>query len=334
METLGQVLNTDICVIGAGPVGIFTVFEAGINKLNCVVVDSLDFIGGQCTAMYPQKPIYDIPAHPFITAAGLIENLRLQADRFKPTYLLGKKAVKINGTSVVTSDGTTINAKAIVIAAGYGFFGPNKPPLANIEAYEGTSVFYMVGQTERFRNARVVIAGGGDSAVDWAINLAPIAKKTYLVHRRDKFKAAQDSLDQLKQLSDQGLVEFVVPYQLEGLAGDVVSKKLSGVVVKDMLGGVKTIEADFLLPFFGLTTDFGPLLQCGIDLENGHIKADPSTMQTSANGVFVAGDAASYKNKQKLILTGFAEAALAIKSARDFIFPGQAFHFQHSTSAF
>lgn len=328
--------HTDIAVIGAGPVGLFTVFEAGMLKLNCHVIDTLDFVGGQCTALYPEKPIYDIPAHPSITGADLIDNLEQQANAFNPTYHLGQQVTKLekktDGWLLTTSKDTKINAKTVIIAAGCGAFGPNRPPIEGLEEYEGKSIFYMVGKKEEFRDKKVVIAGGGDSAVDWAISLADVAEKVYVVHRRQKFRCAPESEDRLRRLASEGKpnVELVIPYQLDSLKGK--NGALSHVVVSTLKGEKRDLEADVLLPFFGLAMELGPIAEWGLGLEKNYIKVHPTTLATSAKGIFAIGDIATYENKLKLILNGFAEASMACYAARKVIYPEQDFHFEYSTT--
>lgn len=327
--------DTDIAIIGAGPVGLFAVFEAGMLKMRCHVIDALDEIGGQCSALYPEKPIYDIPGHPSILAADLIAKLEEQAAPFNPTYHLGQRVDKLdkteNGFTLTTSRGNEIRAKAVIIAAGCGAFGPNRPPLDGLESYEGTSVFYMVRRKEDFRGKRIVIAGGGDSAVDWTIALADIAEKIYFVHRRNKYRAAPESVSKMEELAQKGkVVELVVPYQLSGLEG--MKGHLTGVKVATLEGEEKTLEADVLLPFFGLAMELGPIAEWGLGLEMSHIHVDSFTCETSTPGIFAIGDIATYKNKLKLILCGFSEAALAAHAARNIVFPDTAYHFEYSTS--
>lgn len=326
--------STDIVVIGAGPVGLFTVFEAGMLKMHCHVIDTLDFLGGQCTALYPEKPIYDIPAHPQILAEDLIKNLEAQAAPFNPVYHLGQSAQKVekiaDGWLVTTSAETTISCKAIIIAAGCGAFGPNRPPMENIEEYESKSVFYMVKRKEDFRGKKVVIAGGGDSAVDWALSLADVAAKLYVVHRRPKFRCAPDSHDKLNKLAQDGKIELVIPYQLDSLSG--TNGQIEKVIVKTLDGAARELEADILLPFFGLSMELGPIAQWGLNLDHSHISVEPSTMQTSEPGIFAVGDIITYPNKLKLILSGFAEGATACHSAQKVVYPGQEFHFEYSTT--
>lgn len=326
---------TDVAIIGAGPVGLFAIFELGMLKIRAVVIDTLPAVGGQCSALYPEKPIYDIPGFPAIDAQDLIKNLEKQAAPFAPQYVLGEQVVKVEKLAtgdwrLATDKGTLIEAKAILIAAGCGAFGPNRPPLEGIEQYEGTSVHYMVRAREDFRDAEIVIAGGGDSAVDWAVSLAEVAKKIYVVHRRDKFRAAPDMVDKMQALTKTGKVEMVVPYQLEGLEGN--GKQLSAVVVKNMDGSVRSLPAQHLLAFFGLSMELGPIADWGLNLTGSHIAVARGTMQTNAVGIFAIGDIATYEHKLKLILCGFAEAAEAAHAIRTIVYPDVAYHFEYSTS--
>lgn len=326
--------TTDIVVIGAGPVGLFTVFEAGMLKMKCHVIDTLEDVGGQCSALYPEKPIYDIPAHPNILAQDLVDKLAKQAAPFKPVYHLGQQVMKLDtvdgGYKITTSKGTSIDCKAVIIAAGCGAFGPNRPPLADIEAYENGSVYYMVGRREQFRGKRIVIAGGGDSAVDWAISLSEVAAKTYVVHRRPKFRAAPESVSKMRALVEAGKIEMVVPYQLHALHGE--GGKLSAVEVATLDGETKQLEADALLAFFGLSMELGPIAQWGLDLTHNHIAVAPATCETSSSGIFAVGDIATYPGKLKLILCGFSEAAMACHAAHRHVYPDQELHFEYSTS--
>lgn len=329
------IYKTDIVIVGAGPSGLFSVFEAGMLKMKCHIIDTLEIIGGQCTALYPEKPIYDIPAHPKVLASELIELLEAQAEPFHPVYHLNQQVQKIDekndGSFVVeTSKNVKIECKAIIIAGGCGAFGPNRPPLENIEKFEGSSIFYSVRNKKEFADKKVVIAGGGDSAVDWAISLAEIAQKIYVVHRRDKFRCAPESADKMKKLEAQGKIEMVIPFQLEGLEGN--DSKLSHVIVKDFENNHKKIEADYLLPFFGLAMELGPIANWGLNLNKHHIEVDRGTMQTSIKGIYAVGDIATYPHKLKLILTGFAECASACHDIFKLVFPDQVYHFEYSTS--
>lgn len=328
-------VQTDVAIIGAGPVGLFAIFECGMLKMRCHVIDALDMVGGQCTALYPEKPIYDIPGHPAIDAADLIDKLFEQVAPFKPVYHLGQQVMTLTKDSewftLGLSGGGTIQAKAVIVAGGCGAFGPNRPPLEGLEAYEGKSVFYMVKRREELRGKRVVIAGGGDSAVDWAIALAGVAAKVMVVHRRDKFRAAPEMAARLKALNDAGEIELVVPYQLAALEG--ANGQLTGVVVKDLDDKARTLEADVLLPFFGLAMNLGPIADWGLGVEKSHINVEQATCQTSMPGIFAIGDIAHYPGKLKLILSGFAEGALAAHGAHAVVHPGEKLHFEYSTTS-
>ena len=332
-------LTTDVAVIGAGPVGLFAVFECGMLKMNCHVIDALDEVGGQLSALYPEKPIYDIPGHPEVLAGELISMLEAQAAPFGPTYHLGQQVVGLDEVDgrwlLTTTKGTQIDAGAVIIAAGVGAFGPNRPPLDGIQDYEGMGpgrgVNYLVKRREDFRGKKVVIAGGGDSAVDWAVSLSEVAESVKIVHRRPKFRATPDMVEKMKALADGGNVELVVPYQLASLDGG--ANGLTAVTVADLDGNARTLEADVLLPFFGLTQNIGPIADWGLGIDHNHITVDPATMNAGPAGIFAAGDIISYPGKLKLILMGFSEAALAAHSARDHVHPEQAYHFEHSTTS-
>ncbi len=331
-----KIIHKDIAIIGAGPVGLFCVFEAGMLGMNAVVIDALANVGGQCAALYPGKPIYDIPAYTEISGIELVENLMKQAAPFKPEFVLGLTVDSLtsapDGSFILeTKAKDVIHAKSVVIAAGSGAFGPNKPPLENIENFEGHSVFYSVFDKEKFADATVVIAGGGDSALDWTLALASIAKKIYVVHRRDHFRGMENTIGKIEAYKKAGKVEFVIPYQLNKLIGK--SKRLEGVEVVDLNQNTRMLEADYLLPFFGLKMNLGPMLEWGLMLDKSHIVVNPSTMTTNLKGVFAIGDIATYEGKLKLILTGFSEAAIAMHNAYNIIFPNKALHFQYSTTS-
>jgi len=330
----GHTHQTDVVIVGAGPVGLFAVFECGMVRLHCHVVDVLDDAGGQCTALYPEKPIYDIPGFPRIEAAELVVRLKAQAAAFRPVYHLGEQVQALEALTggfwrVTTSRGTVLQAKAVIIAAGVGAFGPNRPPLAGIEAYEGKSVFYYVTHRENFRGKRVVIAGGGDTAVDWALSLAEVADRVSVIHRRDKFRAAPESEAQLKALVKAGKIDLVVPYQLQALEG--ANGQLKAVTVATLDGATRRIEADTLLPFFGLSMSLGPIADWKLALEHNQVAIDASTTATSKPGIFAIGDVVTYPGKLKLILTGFAEAAIAARSAYALVHPETPLHFEYST---
>ena len=327
---------TDVAIIGAGPVGLFAVFEFGMLGMKTNVVDALAATGGQCAALYPEKPIYDIPGYPRISAQELIARLEEQAAPFAPAYHLGQQVVSLHAGEtdgrwlLETSTGTVIDAAVVVVAGGAGAFGPNRPPLPGIEAYEGKSVHYMVLRRQDFAGKRVVIAGGGDSAVDWALSLAEVAKSVQIVHRRDKFRAAADSVAQLHTLARQGRVELVIPYQLAGLDGE--DGWISAVLVADLDGNERRLEADVLLPFYGLAMALGPIAEWGLELDRHQIAVEPATCATNRAGIFAIGDIATYPGKLKLILSGFAEAAAAAHAAHAIVFRGEALHFEYSTN--
>lgn len=332
---MSEVHNTDVAIIGAGPIGLFSVFQCGMLKMSCHVIDALPATGGQCTALYPEKPLFDIPTAPNINAVDLIERLEKQIAPFKPVIHLNQQVTELEKIDehwhLRTSKGLNIQARAIIIAAGAGAFGPNKPPLGNIEQFEGSSVHYMVQKRKDFRDQRIVIAGGGDSAVDWALSLADVAAEVYVIHRRERFRATPETVAQMKALADAGKIELVIPYQLASLEGE--GDTLKTVVVKTLDGDERRIEADHLLSFFGLATKLGPINDWGLDILNGVIKVEPTTCATNIAGIYAVGDIADYPHKLKLILSGFAEAAQAAHAAYRVVNPGQALNFEHSTSS-
>jgi thioredoxin reductase (NADPH) len=325
--------DTDIVIIGAGPVGLFAVFQCGMLGMKAHVVDALDMIGGQCQALYPEKPIYDIPAWPKISGEDLIQQLKTQALPFDPTYHLGQQVVAVakndTGWTVTTSKDTTITCKAIIIAAGAGAFGPNRPPLAGLDEFEDKSVFYYVRRREELANKHIVIAGGGDSAVDWAVSLAEVAAKIYVVHRRDDFRAAPDSVAKMRALAEVGKIEMVIPYQLARLQGE--NGILKEVIVKTLQGEERVLEVNVLLPFFGLAMNLGPIAEWNLDLHKHQIAVTPSTQSTNQPGIYAIGDMAHYDGKLKLILQGFSEAAVAAHAAYQYINPDKILELTHST---
>ncbi len=333
---MAEEIITDVAIVGAGPVGLFAVFECGMLRMRSVLIDALAAPGGQCVALYPEKPIYDIPAHPAISAGELIAALERQIAPFAPGRLLGRRVEALAGAAgdfrLGIEGGATVRAKAVILAAGAGAFGPNRPPLEGLAEYEASgAVRYYVTNREALRGKRVVIAGGGDSAVDWALALGGIAAAISVVHRREKFRAAPESAARLAEAARSGALSLVVPFQLAGLAG--VAGVLEAVELAGFSGERRAIPADVLLAFFGLSTDLGPIARWGLALERHQLVVNPASCQTSHAGVFAIGDVACYRGKLKLILQGFSEAALAAHAIHPIVFPGQALHFEYSTTS-
>tara|TARA_R110000868_G_scaffold218576_2_gene469104 strand:- start:32764 stop:33774 length:1011 start_codon:yes stop_codon:yes gene_type:complete len=326
--------ETDIAVIGTGPVGLFTIFEAGMAGYSCVAIDSLDELGGQLSALYPEKPIYDIPGHPSILAQDLVHKLKEQAAPFKPEYLLGDAVSAFtqneDGTFTLSVGENTVHAKSICLAAGGGMFAPRKPPLENIEEFEKMSVFYSVRGKHTYADQNVVIAGGGDSAADWAVELAPIAKHVHVIHRRAEFRAAEETVKQLNALNENGNVTIHTPCQLKALQG--TQGQLTDITIADLDGNETNITADKLLCFFGISPSLGPIVNWGLDMNKKTVNVNPSTMETNIKGICAVGDIADYGHKLHLILTGFAESALAIKTLQHYMEPDKKFKVQFSTS--
>ena len=327
-------INTDVLIIGAGPVGLFTVFELGQLGMKSCVVDSLEDIGGQCTALYPDKPIYDIPAYPSITAGELINNLKKQIDPFKPILLMNQKVNELKKHkdfySVKTSTNNIIESKCIIIAAGNGAFGPNKPPLKNIDSFENKTIFYHIRDKSKFRKKTVAIAGGGDSAVDWAIELSKTSKKIFFIHRRNKLRAIPQNVEVLYDLENEGKIEMMIPYQLDSIEGK--NGIIDHLIIKNMDEEKKKLEVDYFLPFFGLSTNLGPIKDWELELEKNILKVKQETCETNLNGIFAIGDVCSYPGKLKLILTGFSEAAIASHNCFNKINPEKTLHFEYSTT--
>jgi thioredoxin reductase (NADPH) len=332
---MAETIDTDVAIVGAGPAGLFAVFECGMLKMRAVLIDALDAVGGQCTALYPEKPIYDIPAHPAIEAGDLVTNLEAQIAPFDAPRLLGRRVTGLAGTAgdftLTTDQGDRITARAVILAAGAGAFGPNRPPLEGLAQYEATGgIQYYVRRREDFRGKRLVIAGGGDSAVDWALALADIAASIAVIHRRPKFRAAPEMAARLDEAAKAGAIDLVIPYQLHGLQGE--AGQLTAVEVATLQGEVRALPADVLLPFFGLSMDLGPIADWGLALDRHHLPVTPATCETSLPGVFAIGDVATYPGKLKLILQGFAEGAMAAHAIHPLVYPGTALHFEYSTS--
>jgi thioredoxin reductase (NADPH) len=332
---MSQPIETDVIIVGAGPVGLFAVFELGLLNLRCHLLDILDKPGGQCAELYPEKPIYDIPAIPRCTGQELTDNLLAQIAPFAPQFHFGHMVESLqkqqDGRWQVTSDqGLTLVAPVVVIAAGGGSFVPKKPPIDGIDAYEGTSVFYAVRKMAAFEDAHLVIAGGGDSALDWVVNLHPIAKRITLVHRRDEFRAAPDTVEKMRALVERGEMDLRIG-QITSLHGS--NGQLEAVTLRDNAKEDHRIPCDKLLAFFGLTMKLGPVANFGLNLTENLIAVDTEKFQTSEPGIFAIGDINTYPGKLKLILSGFHEAALMAQAAFRICRPNEKLRFQYTTSS-
>lgn len=325
-------IKTDILIIGAGPTGLFTVFAAGLLKLKCHLIDALPQAGGQCSELYPKKPIYDIPGFPDILAGDLTKNLLEQGKQFEPGFTLGERAETIDkqtdGSFIVTTNkGTKHHAPVVAIAGGLGSFEPRKPAIDNISDYEDVGVDYFIKDPELYRNKKVVISGGGDSALDWSILLADIASEVTLVHRRNEFRGALDSVEKVQELKLQGKINLITPSEVTGLYGD---NKLEGVTIKKE-GERLSCKTDHFIPLFGLSPKLGPLGDWGLEIEKNAIKVDTFDYQTNVPGVFAIGDVNTYPGKLKLILCGFHEATLMCQSAYQILNPGKRYVLKYTT---
>lgn len=324
-----QTHQTDAVIIGAGPVALFAVFELGLLDIRAHLIDILDRPGGQCAELYPEKPIYDIPALPVVSGQQLTDQLLEQIKPFKPVFHFSQMATALDKTEtgwrVTTDAGTVIEAKVVIIAAGGGSFMPKKPPIKNLEAYEGKSVFYAVRKREAFTGKNLVIAGGGDSALDWAINLHPIVKSLTLVHRRDEFRAAPHSVAQMRQLVSEKKMNLVIG-NLTGLRGQDGQMQAAVLSTGDVAG-------DTLLAFYGLTMKLGPVAGFGIEMKDGLIPVNTENFETDIPGVFAIGDINWYPGKLKLILSGFHEAALMAQKAFRYVHPDRKWRFEYTTSS-
>jgi thioredoxin reductase (NADPH) len=327
-------IETDAAIIGAGPVGLFAVFELGLVDIKAHVIDILDKPGGQCAELYPEKPIYDIPGLPYVTGQGLTDQLLQQIKPFGATFHFNQRIDQLERLGdgrfrLVTDVGTAFLAKVVVIAAGGGSFTPKRPPLAGIEAFEGTHVHYSVRRMEDFRGKHVLVVGGGDSALDWTLNLQPIAASLTLLHRRDDFRAAPHSVERMRALVAENKITLLIG-QMSALHGD--GKALAGVTVRTKSGDNR-LTVDRLLPFFGLTMKLGPVANWGLNLHEELIPVDTEKFATSVPGIFAVGDINTYPGKLKLILSGFHETALMAQAAHRIVYPGKKLLFQYTTSS-
>jgi thioredoxin reductase (NADPH) len=332
---MNEPIKTDVLIIGAGPCGLFAVFELGLLDMKVHLVDILDKVGGQCAELYPEKPIYDIPAIPYITGQGLCEALMAQVKPFGPTFHLGEMVETVEKIGdplfrVKTDQGKIFEAKILVVAAGGGSFQPKRPPVPGIEAYEGTSVHYAVRKMDAFRDKRLLIVGGGDSALDWTLNLVPVAKRVTLMHRRDQFRAAPDSVNKMKALVADKKMDLALG-QVTGLEGE--GGKLRAALAKPDKGDPYRIECDAMLPFFGLTMKLGPVANWGVRLEEDLVPVDTAAFESNVPGIFAIGDINTYPGKLKLILSGFHEAALMAQKAYHYVYPEKRLVFQYTTSS-
>jgi len=327
-------IKTDILIIGAGPTGLFAVFEAGLLKLKCHILDALPQAGGQLSELYPKKPIYDIPGFPEVLAGDLVDNLMEQIKQFEPGFTLGERAETIDkqedGSFIVTSNkGTKFHASVVAIAGGLGSFEPRKPLIEDIEFYENKGIKYFIKNPEKFRDKRVVIAGGGDSALDWSIFLSNVASEVTLIHRRNEFRGALDSVEKVQELKTSGKIKMITPGEVVGLNG---AEHLESVVVEDDKGAKRTIPTDYFIPLFGLTPKLGPIGDWGLEIEKNAIKVNNALdYQTNIPGIFAIGDVNTYPGKLKLILCGFHEATLMCQAAYQIINPGKKYVLKYTT---
>lgn len=326
-------VKTDILIIGAGPTGLFTVFEAGLLKLKCHILDALPQTGGQLSELYPKKPIYDIPGFPEVLAGDLVSNLMEQIKQFEPGFTLGERAETIekqeDGSFIVTSKkGKKFHASVVAIAGGLGSFEPRKPLIEDIEFYEDKGIKYFIKNPEKFRDKRVVIAGGGDSALDWSIFLSNVASEVTLIHRRNEFRGALDSVEKVQELKNSGKIKMITPAEVIGLNG---AEHLESIVI-DENGAQRTIPTDYFIPLFGLTPKLGPIGDWGLDIEKNAIKVNNALdYQTNISGIFAIGDVNTYPGKLKLILCGFHEATMMCQAAYQIINPGKKYVMKYTT---
>ena len=328
-------IEADILIIGAGPCGLFTVFEAGLLKLRCHLIDALPVAGGQCAEIYPKKPIYDIPGYPSILAGDLVDNLMKQIEPFKPGFTLGETVELVEKDkkgffTVITNEGTAHKAPVVAIAGGLGCFEPRKPPITDIKDFEQNGIDYIVKDPEKFRNKRVVVSGGGDSAMDWAIYFAnnKFSQEVSLIHRRNSFRGHPDSVDKLMSLAEKGKINLITEAEVKEIIGN---SQLEGVKVRRKNQKDLVIGADYWLPLFGLTPSLGPIADWGLNISNNSIEVDTLDYSTNVPGIFAIGDINTYKGKLKLILCGFHEATLMVQSAFKIIYPEKRLSFKYTT---
>jgi len=325
--------NTDICIIGAGPVGLFAVFETGLLKMRCHLIDVLPQVGGQLSEIYPQKPIYDIPGFPAINAQQLVDGLMEQIEPFKPSFSLGERVNELQQLEdgsffTQTSDGTEVYSKVVVIAGGLGCFEPRKPAIDNLELFEGKGVSYMIKDPEAYRGKKIVLAGGGDSALDWTIHLADIAEQVTLVHRGDTFRGSPDSAEKVFELAKVGKINLILQAHINSISGNDLLEEVS---IIDRNNENIHLKADHLIPLFGLTPKLGPIAEWGLNVDNSAIMVDTFDYSTNVKGVYAIGDINIYPGKLKLILCGFHEAALMAQSAFKLVYPDQKLSFKYTT---
>jgi thioredoxin reductase (NADPH) len=333
-----EIIKTDAVIVGAGPIGLFAVFELGLLDIKAHLIDILPRAGGQCAELYPEKPIYDIPGFPIITGQGLVDNLLKQIEPFGPSFHYNEmvESLEILGTPehpafrVATDGDKVFEAKVVIVAAGGGSFQPKKPPIAGIDAFEGKSVFYAVRKIDQFRGKRVLIVGGGDSALDWVLSLQPVAERVTLLHRRDAFRAAPHSVNAMRELVAAGKMDFVLG-QVTALKGE--DGRLTAASVRGEDASAFDIACDALLPFFGLTMKLGPVAQWGLNLHENLVPVDTEKFETNVPGIFAIGDINTYPGKLKLILSGFHEGALAAQKAFRYVYPDKKLLFQYTTSS-
>ncbi|MFZ4260709.1 NAD(P)/FAD-dependent oxidoreductase [Sphingobacterium sp. HJSM2_6] len=326
-------IETDICIIGAGPVGLFAVFEAGLLKMRCHLIDALPQIGGQLSEIYPHKPIYDIPGYPTITAQELIDNQLKQIEPFHPSFTLGERVDQLHKQEdgsyiVISAEGTQIHCQVVVIAGGLGCFEPRKPEIENLLQFEGKNVHYMVKNPEQFRDQQIVIAGGGDSALDWTLYLSEIASKVTLVHRNESFRGAPDTAEKIYHLAQQGKINLLLGHQLKSLQGN---GSLQEIILQDKEKKELLVKSDHFIPLYGLSPKLGPIADWNLSIDKNAIEVNTQDYSTTIERIYAIGDINTYPGKLKLILCGYHEAALMVQSAFKYVYPEQKLSFKYTT---